>query len=98
MASGSFGDSLVYHQDRDVIPNRINSTTLPTLQALRLILEKQRFLADGADQDVEQVLGNHDRDSTPFVLCTKGVEDQKLSPVSWQPSAVSSQLFDFTDS
>jgi len=76
MASGRFGDGLFYQQDRDVVPDRINPTTLPTLQALPLILENQRFLADRADQHVEQVLGNHERDSTLFVLrAQKGVED-----------------------
>jgi hypothetical protein len=60
MALRRLGDGILDQQDRDVIPNRISPATLATLQGLSLVLENEGFLADGADQDVEQVLGDHE--------------------------------------
>jgi len=71
--SGRLGNSLIDKQDRDVVSNRISSPTLSTLQALALILENKRFLADWADQDVEQILRNHRSDFTPVTKPTKAL-------------------------
>ena len=57
--SGGFGDGFVYEENRDAIANRVSAQALATLQRLTFILQDQRFLAGRADQDVEQVLGNH---------------------------------------
>ena len=71
MALGRFGDSFVHQQDGDTVTNRICPPTLSTLQTLSLVLENQRFFAHRADQDVEQILGNHGGDFTPFVHASK---------------------------
>ncbi len=71
MALGRFGDSFIHQQDGDSVTNRICPTTHGTLQALSLSLEYERFFAHRADQDVEQILGNHGADFTPFVQGTK---------------------------
>ncbi len=67
MALGRFGDRVIDQQDRDSVANRIRPPAHGTLEALSLALECERFFAHRADQDVEQILGNHGGDFTPFV-------------------------------
>jgi len=79
MASGGLGNGLVDKQDRNVVPNRVNPMTLATLQALAFILENKWFLADWADQDVEQILGNHKKDFTLLFKPTKALASGMLA-------------------
>jgi len=58
--SGGLGHGFVHQQDRDIVPNRINSVTLAAFQAFAIILLRQRLLAHWTNQDFEKVLGNHD--------------------------------------
>lgn len=55
------GYGFIHQQNRDIVPDGIDPATLPTLQALAVVLERQWLLAHRADQDFQQVLGNHDR-------------------------------------
>jgi len=60
------GDSFVDQKNWDIVPNRVSPAAFAALQSLSLILQNQGLLADRADKNVEQILGNHDRDSIPF--------------------------------
>ena len=71
MALGRFGDSLIDQQDRNTVTNWIGPETLFTLETLSFVFENERFYAHRADQDVEQILGNHGGDFTPFVQTSK---------------------------
>jgi hypothetical protein len=83
MASGRIGDGLVDQHDRDIVPDRVNAPALPALKTLSFVFQHKRLFADGADQDVEQVLGNHGEDFTPFLgerrksLTAKIAKDRK---------------------
>ncbi len=54
--SGGIHRGLVDQQNRNVVPDRVNPPTLVTLEDFRVHLQYQRLLANGAYQDVEQVL------------------------------------------
>jgi hypothetical protein len=56
---------LVHQEVGNVVPDRIHPPTLPTFQTLAAVFENERFLANRAHQNVEQVLGNHAGNSTP---------------------------------
>ena len=58
--SGRVDNGFVNQHDWNVVPNRIHPATLATLQALSLILESEGFLADRANQHIQQILRNHD--------------------------------------
>ncbi len=81
MALGRLGDSLIHQEVGDAVTNRIYPATLGALEALPVVLENERFFAHRADQDVEQILGNHGGDFNPFVRGGK-LEGEKLSAVS----------------
>ena len=88
MALGRFDDGLVREQDRDAVANRVRSAALAALQGLPLILQDERFLADWADQDVEEVLGNHERGF--YAFCPRWHQALEiLTAKSFQPSALS---------
>jgi hypothetical protein len=57
--SGRVDNGFVNQHDWDVVPNGIHAATLATLQALSFILESEGFLADGANQHIQQILRNH---------------------------------------
>jgi len=65
LTSGGVGCCFVHQKDRDVVTNRIHTFTLAALQALAVLLLDKRLLADGTNQNVEKVLGNHGKHSTP---------------------------------
>ena len=71
MALGRLGDGFIHQQDWDSVTNRIYAATHGTLQALSLSLESKRFFAHRADQDIEQILGNHGGDFTLFAHANK---------------------------
>ncbi len=58
--SGSFDDGFVHEQDRDAVPNRVSTTADAALQGQSFVLQNERFFARGTDQDVEQILRDHE--------------------------------------
>jgi hypothetical protein len=60
--SGGVDNGFVNQHDWDVVPNRIYAATLATLQTLSFVLESEGFLADRANQHIQQILRNHDTD------------------------------------
>jgi hypothetical protein len=56
-----FCDGLVHQQNRNVIAYRICPEAGATLQTLAVGFECERLFADGTNQNIEQVLGNHGR-------------------------------------
>jgi hypothetical protein len=56
-----FCDGLVHQQNRNVIAYRICPEARATLQALAVGFENERLFADGTNQNIEQILGNHGR-------------------------------------
>ena len=54
-----FCDCFINQKDRDLIPNGIDASALGALQAFTVVFQSEWFLADRADQDVEQILGDH---------------------------------------
>lgn len=49
----------INQQDRNVVLNGIHTAASTAFQALPIFFQDQRFLAKRADEDVEQILGNH---------------------------------------
>ncbi len=60
--SGWIDRRLIDQQNGDVIPDRINPVARAALERLRVHLENKGLFAGGANQDLKQVLGNHDRE------------------------------------
>jgi hypothetical protein len=59
MAAESVLDAgFIHKHDRDVIANRIDTVALDTLEPVLICLRQNLGLADGADQNVEQVLAD----------------------------------------
>ena len=56
---GSINGSGINQQNRNAILYRINAAALPAFQAGRILFQNERFLTGGANQDVEQILRNH---------------------------------------
>ena len=52
-------NGFVNQHDWDVVPNGIHPATLSALQALSFVLQSERFLADWANQHIQQILRNH---------------------------------------
>src|SRR5215472_7632721 len=57
--SSRLDGSFVYQQDRDIAPHRIHAMAVAAFQAFPIILHHQRLFARGANQKVEEFLGNH---------------------------------------
>ena len=57
--------SFVDEQDRNVVADGINPSAFKAFQRLTTVFQDQRFLAERAGEDVEQVLRNHDRKILP---------------------------------
>ena len=64
--SGWINHGSIHQHDGNSVPHRVDAAALGALQALALVFQGERFLADGTDQDVEQVLRNHGVDFTLF--------------------------------
>lgn len=64
--SGRIGGGLVNQENWDVVSHRVDAAALRAFQAFASLLEQQqRFFAGGANQYVQQVLGNHAEYFTP---------------------------------
>ena len=50
----------IYQHDGDVILNGVNTATHAAFQALSIRIERHGFLANRANQHIQQILGNHD--------------------------------------
>ena len=75
-------DGFVDQHDWDAVPYRVNAVALAALQTLSVVFQRQRLFADRADQDVEQVLGNHAMHSIPFIVGSrKANQSYQLSAV-----------------
>ncbi len=59
--SGGVDFGFVDQQNRNVVAHRINPAALGALQTFAVALHSERFFAERANQDVEQVLRNHER-------------------------------------
>jgi hypothetical protein len=57
--SGWVADGFIDKQNRNVIPYRIDPTTLAALETLTIVLKDERFLAHGTHQNVQQIFRNH---------------------------------------
>ena len=57
--SGRIDNGFVNQHDWDVVPNRIYAATLTALQTLSFVLQSEGFLADWANQHIQQILRNH---------------------------------------
>ena len=64
--SGRIDRSFVHQHNGDAVPHRINAAALGALEALApvFVFEYQRLFTHGADQNLEQVLGDHGKHST----------------------------------
>jgi hypothetical protein len=60
--SGRIDNRFVNQHNWNVVPNGIHAATLAALQALSFVLQSERFLADRANQHIQQILRNHDAD------------------------------------
>jgi hypothetical protein len=71
--SGGIDCSLINQQNGNVVPNWIDPSASAASQTLSVLFQRERFLAGGTDQDIEQIFGNHE---FYFIqhLGTKGAE------------------------
>ena len=59
--SGGIDRRLVNQQNWDAVADWVNTTTFGAFQAFAIALHRERFLAEWADENVEQILLNHER-------------------------------------
>jgi len=59
--SGAFYCGLLYQHDGNVVLHCVHPVALRTLQALRILPVIERLLARGADQNLQQFFGYHDK-------------------------------------
>jgi len=64
-SSGWVHSSFIDQHNRNIVADRIHPPTLVALQAFRVFPCHQRLFASRANQDVEQIFGDHQRHSTP---------------------------------
>jgi hypothetical protein len=57
--SGWLGRGLINQKDRNVVAYRIDAAAFSTFQALAILFQHERLLANRANEDVEKVLGDH---------------------------------------
>ena len=71
--SGRVDHGFVHQHDGDVVAHRIDAAALSALEALPpvFVFEYQRLLTHGADQNLEQVRGNHEWHFTLFELAAE---------------------------
>src|SRR6266496_2197524 len=60
-SSGRFNGRGIHQQNRDVVLNGIHAAACAALQALPIRFQDQRLFAHGTNQNVEQILRNHNR-------------------------------------
>ena len=53
--------SFVGQQNRDIVPHRVDAAAFATFQAFGVLLMGQRLFANRTNQNIQQVLRNHDR-------------------------------------
>jgi len=58
--SGGVDFGFIHQKNGDVVADGVNPAALGAFQAFAISLHSQRLLADGANQDIQQVLRNHD--------------------------------------
>jgi hypothetical protein len=56
---GGLDDRFIHQHDRNVVADRVDAPALSTFETLAIGLEHDWLLANRADQNVEQLLGNH---------------------------------------
>ena len=56
---GGFDNRLIHQQNRDTVADGIYPVALTALQAFAFMLQDQALLADGADQNFQQLWGDH---------------------------------------
>jgi hypothetical protein len=56
---GRFDNRLIHQQDRNAVPDGVNPVALTALQALAFMLQDQALLANRADQNFQQLWGDH---------------------------------------
>jgi len=76
VASGGIGYGFVDQQNRNVVPNWINPLACTAFQTLSVLFQSERFLADGTDQDVKQVFGDHGFTYTTFGRARRAPTDE----------------------
>jgi hypothetical protein len=59
LASGVLDGSFVDEHDGDVVFDRIDALTLSALEGLRILAVDEGLLAGGADENFEQLRGDH---------------------------------------
>ncbi len=76
---GGVDNGFVNQHDGNVVSNGIHAATLAALQASPLVFECEGFLANRADQHIQQILRNHDlamltpgRQCEVRILCRTG--------------------------
>jgi hypothetical protein len=62
-----FDRCLVHEHDGDIVFHRIDTVALLALQALGILPVFERLLAGGANQNLQQLLGDHAEHCTPPV-------------------------------
>ena len=60
---------LVDQHDRNIVPDRVDAMAFVTLQALGILAVFKRLFAGGANQDFEQILGDHAEHCTTTIRC-----------------------------
>lgn len=58
--SGGRNSSGIDEQNRDSVLYRVHAAALAAFQAGRILLQNERLFAGGANQNIEQILWNHD--------------------------------------
>jgi len=58
--SGRIDDSFIDQQNGNVVPDWIDPSAGAAFQALAVPFQHERFSAGGADQDIQQVFGDHE--------------------------------------
>ena len=64
--SGGIGYGFIDQQNGNVVPNWINPLACAAFQALSVLFQGERFLADRTDEDVQQAFGDHGFTYTTF--------------------------------
>ena len=65
---------LIHQKDRNAIPNGIGLSAARALKRSAVIAKGEGMAAGGADQDLEQIVGNHGGNCTASVFLLLAVE------------------------
>ena len=94
-ASGRIRRGSVDQQDRDAVLNGIDAVAYAALQTFPVFFQDHRLLADRADEDVKQILGNHSGSIVaPNVRRNTGFICDRIAFLQWSemPSEVPSEV------